>query len=111
MSIKITAKIDRLFHKPNNSLKATATAFIGGAFAVHGIRVMDSQKGVFVAMPSTSYNDKSGKTQYSDVFHAITAEARTELLDTVKEAYEKALEEAETESESEDEDHSYSQSM
>lgn len=49
------------------------------------------------------YVDREGRTQYSDICHPITAEARTELIDTVKEAYEQALEEQQTEEEAEEE--------
>ena len=31
-----------------------------GMFAVHGLRVIETEKGRFVNMPSTSYTDKDG---------------------------------------------------
>ena len=43
-------------------------------------------------MPFRSYK-ANGETKYVDTFHPITAEARNELYDAVKEAYEQALEE------------------
>ena len=63
---------------------------------------MDSQKGLFVSMPQNSYKDANGETKYTDIFHAVTAEARTELNDQVMAAYEQALEEQQAEAESED---------
>lgn len=84
----IQARIDRLCDYEGSSVKAFASANIGGAFAIHGIRVLDSQKGLFVSMPQNSYTDSQGNKKYSDIFHAITAEARTELNDKVLEAYE-----------------------
>ena len=78
-----------------SKVKAIASANSGGAFAVHGIKVIDSQNGLFVQMPQTSY-EKDGKKQYSDQFHPVTADARTELNDAVLQAYENKL--AETES-------------
>lgn len=89
----IQVRIDRLNDYEGSSVKAFASANIGGAFAIHGIRVVDSQKGLFVSMPQNSYKDGSGNTKYSDIFHAITAEARNELNEKVTEAYEKALQE------------------
>lgn len=74
----IQVRIDRLNDYEGSSIKAFASANIGGAFAIHGIRVVDSQKGLFVSMPQNSYKDGNGNTKYSDVFHAVTAEARTE---------------------------------
>ena len=41
--------------------------------------------------------------EYSDIFHPITAEARSELNSKVLEAYEQELTEAESESEDSDE--------
>ncbi len=101
--VGVEAKIDRLIDREGSNLKAVASATIGGAFAVHGIRISDSQKGLFVSMPSTSYTDRHGNTQYNDTFHPITAEAREELIGKVKEAYEQALEESQNEEEAEEE--------
>lgn len=89
----IQVRIDRLNDYEGSSVKAFASANIGGAFAIHGIRVVDSQKGLFVAMPQNSYKDGNGNTKYSDIFHAITAEARNELNEKVTGAYEQALQE------------------
>lgn len=83
----ITTRIDRLVEQDDSSVKAYASVNIGGAFAVHGIKVIDSVKGIFVSMPSNSYK-KDGKVEYSDICHPITAEARNELIEKVTEAYE-----------------------
>lgn len=88
----ITARIDRLAEQDDSSVKAYASVNIGGAFAVHGIKVIDSVKGTFISMPSNSYK-KDGKMQYSDIWHPITAEARNEMIDKVIEAYEAKLSE------------------
>lgn len=88
----ITARIDRLVDQEDSNIKAYASVNIGGAFAVHGIKVIDSVKGLFVSMPSNGYK-KDGKMQYSDICHPITAKARNELIDKVTEAYEAKLSE------------------
>lgn len=88
----ITARIDRLVNQEDSNIKAYASVNIGGAFAVHGIKVIDSVKGIFVSMPSNSYK-KDGKVEYSDICHPITANARNELIDRVTEAYEAKLSE------------------
>lgn len=85
----LTAKIDKLVNFEDNNLKAFASVTIGGAFTIHGLKVMDSQNGLFVSMPSTKY-EKNGKTQYSENFHAITKGARDELSRIVLEAYEQS---------------------
>ena len=35
-----------------------------GPFAVHGIRVFENDKGMFINMPSNSYTDAQGNKQY-----------------------------------------------
>ena len=86
----ITVRIDRMLDNGSTKTKAFASANIAGAFAIHGIRVIDSQKGLFVQMPQESYQ-KNGRTEYSDIFHPVTADARTELYGAVLTAYEQSL--------------------
>ncbi len=87
----VTARIDRLIDIDGNKMKAVASANIAG-YAVHGIKVMDSEKGLFVSMPQSKYQ-KDGKTEYSDIFHPVTADSRTELENAVLAAYEQKLQE------------------
>lgn len=91
----LSVRIDRMVDYENTKVKAIASANIAGAYAVHGIRVIDSQKGLFVQMPQNSY-EKDGSRKYSDIFHPITTESRTELQNAVLAAYEQQLQEAET---------------
>lgn len=53
---EISVRIDRLFDDDTKKLKAFASANIG-PFAVHGIRIFENEKGMFVNMPSNSYKD------------------------------------------------------
>lgn len=85
--MKISATINRLVDKPDSSVKAFASATMDGMFAVHGLRVMETEKGRFVNMPSTSYKDSNGETKYNDTFHAITKAARNALNQAVLNAY------------------------
>ena len=91
----ISARIDRLVDYENSKVKAIASVNIGGAFAIHGLRVIDSQKGLFVQMPQSSY-EKGGQKHYTDQFHPITANAREELNAAVLDAYEQKLEQSDT---------------
>lgn len=95
-------RIDRLIQRDDTNVKAIASINIGG-FAVHGFRIMESQKGLFIAMPSNSYKDGQGETQYVDIFHPITKESREELNEKLKNAYEQALENREKQDETEEE--------
>ena len=89
----ISVRIDKIFDDDTRKLKALASANIG-PFAVHGIRVFENEKGMFVNMPSVSYKDGQGNTQYEDVFHPVTKEAREALIKSVADEYNHALEQA-----------------
>ena len=67
---EIRVKIDKLFDDDTKKLKAFASANIG-PFAVHGIRVFENEKGMFVNMPSVSYKDAQGNTQYKGKAEAL----------------------------------------
>ncbi len=86
----LSVKIDRLNDYEGSNIKAFASANIGGAYAIHGIKVVDGSKGLFVSMPSTSYT-VNGETHRPDTFHPITAEAREDLNNAVLKAYEQEL--------------------
>ena len=104
----IQARIDHI--TGYEKVKAFASANIGGAFAIHGLRVVDGEKGLFVAMPSTSFQ-RDGKTEYQETFHPVSGEARKALNDAVLEAYEQKLAEEQTEDEALDEEQTEDQSF
>lgn len=89
--MKIAVKIDRKLDRPDSAVKAFASVTLDEAFAVHGLKVMQTEKGRFVAMPSNSYKDREGKTQYSDVCHAVTKAARDAIQSAVLQAYDREV--------------------
>lgn len=101
--IPVSAKIDRMIERENATVKAYASANIGGAFVIKDIAVVDGQKGMFARMPFRSYKTGSGETKYSDIVFALTDEARQSVNDAVLGAYREALEESEEELPDEDE--------
>ena len=70
--------------------RATASLNINGCFAVRGIKVMESSKGLFVSMPSY----KAGNGEYKDICFPCTKDARMEFDDAVLNAYQQALTQA-----------------
>ncbi len=48
MQMKITATINRFVDKQDSSVKAYASVTMDGMFAVHGLKVMETEKGRFV---------------------------------------------------------------
>lgn len=111
----IKARIDKVVDADDCNTKAFASVTVGDAVAIHGIRVMNSRKGLFVAMPAKSFVDENGKTKFSEIAHPISKEARDMLNSKVMEAYHQALDEQqngdETGDMSEDEQEDFTQSM
>jgi len=89
--MKVKATINRITDKPESTVKAYASVSFDGAFAVHGIKVCENEKGRFVSMPSSSYKDRNGETKYSDIFHPISKGAREALNQSVLNAYDYKL--------------------
>jgi len=79
--------------EPKGNTLAYASVTIGGMFAVNGIRVMNGEKGMFAAMPST----KDAKGEYRDICFPVTKELRAQLNQAVLGAYTEALEKTEPE--------------
>ena len=90
----ISVRVDRL--NDVGKIRAFVSANIGGAFAIHGIKVVDSDKGMFVAMPQSKFKTADGETKYLDEFHAVTADARNKLNEAVLAAYEQAVQQSES---------------
>lgn len=111
----IRARIDNLVNFDESKTKAFASITIGGAVAIHGIRVMSSAKGLFVAMPASTYIDDNGEKHFSEIAHPISKEARELFNSKVMEAYHQALDEQQSEVETEnmtvDEQESFKQKM
>jgi len=74
-------------------MKAVISVTFDEAFVIHDIKVVEGEKGLFVAMPSKRMPDG----EYKDIAHPISSEVRAVLQTAVLEAYEKALQELETE--------------
>ena len=69
----------------DGKMKASVSITIDGEFVVHDIKVIDGEKGLFVAMPSRKSSDGS----YIDIAHPLTSELRAEITTAVLDAYDK----------------------
>lgn len=69
-------------------LKAYADITFDESFVVHGLKIIDGQKGMFVAMPSRKMPDG----EYKDIVHPITPELRVEITRIVIKKYKEFLE-------------------
>lgn len=70
----------------DSKMKAVASITIDGEFVVHDIKIIDGEKGLFIAMPSR----KTGEGEYRDIAHPINSETRDELQKLILGTYEKA---------------------
>lgn len=85
----VTAKITWLNNNPAEPKKAAATITIADSFAVHGVSIIEGQKGLFLAMPQRA-SERRGETKYFEVAHPITAEFRQAIQNAVFGAYSQA---------------------
>ena len=74
-------------------LKAVVSITIDDEFVVHDIKVIEGEKGLFIAMPSRKASDG----EYRDIAHPITSGTREMLQKLILEKYEEAMEVAENE--------------
>lgn len=107
----IKARIDKLVNVDDCNTKAFASVTVGGAVVIHGIRVMNSRKGLFVAMPASNYIDENGETKFSEIANPISKESRNMLNNKVMEAYHQALDKQQSEDETEDMSENESESL
>lgn len=70
----------------SDGLKAFANVTLDEAFAVHHLKIVEGQRGLFVSMPAR--RDAAGK--YRDLAHPVTREFYEALQSAVLEAYRRA---------------------
>ena len=68
-------------------LKAVVSVTMDGEFVVHDIKVIEGEKGLFIAMPSK----KAVDGEYRDIAHPINSSTRERIQSIILEEYEKAL--------------------
>jgi stage V sporulation protein G len=68
-------------------MKAVVSITFDDEFAVHDIKVIEGEKGLFIAMPSRKTTDG----EYRDIAHPINSETRDRIQKIILEKYEEAL--------------------
>ena len=68
-------------------MKAVVSITIDNEFAVHDIKIIEGEKGVFIAM-------KNAEGEYRDVAHPINSDTRTQLQEMIMEKYREEIAEA-----------------
>ena len=69
-----------------NKMKAIASITIDEVFVIHDIKVLESEKGIFIAMPSKKTPD--GK--FKDIAHPINTETRELIQNAIIQKYNEA---------------------
>lgn len=93
--MKITSVNVRKINKESSRMKGIASVLIDDSFAVHDIRIIEGDNGLFIAMPSR----KTATGGYRDIAHPINPEVRTMFEEAIFEAYENAEEPTEEDDE------------
>ena len=70
-------------------LKAVVSITMDEEFVVHDIKVIEGEKGLFIAMPSKKALD----CEYRDIAHPINSATRERIQNIILERYEEALNE------------------
>ena len=70
-------------------MKAIVSITIDDEFVVHDIKVIEGDKGLFIAMPSKKATDG----EYRDIAHPISQTTRENIQGTILEAYNRVFEE------------------
>ena len=70
-------------------LKAVVSITMDDEFVVHDIKVIEGEKGLFIAMPSKKATDG----EYRDIAHPINSGTRERIQTMILEKYEEALKE------------------
>lgn len=74
-------------------LKAVVSITLDEEFVVHDIKVIEGEKGYFIAMPSK----KSPDGEYRDIAHPIKSETREKIQNIILEKYEEVMQQEDAE--------------
>ncbi len=72
----------------DGKMKAIVSITLDDEFVVHDIKVIEGDKGLFIAMPSKRASDG----EYRDIAHPINSSTRESIQRIILDSYEKALE-------------------
>ena len=68
----------------NERLRAYADITFDESFVIHGLKIIDGQNGLFVAMPSR----RMPNGEFKDIVHPIKPELRAEITKVILERFE-----------------------
>lgn len=98
LPMKVDVKISSI--RPEGNVRAYASVNLNDCFAIRNVKVVDSSKGLFIAMPSY----KAGNGEYKDICFPVTKEFREQLSNAVIDAYHQALAQSQSQNQQKAED-------
>lgn len=84
--MEITSVTIRKVEKEDSRMRGIASVLLDDCFAIHDIRIIEGDNGLFVAMPSR----KTSVGEYRDIAHPINPETRKMFEDKILDAYNNA---------------------
>ena len=90
--MQLNVKVNRVY-KDGNATKAICTVTLDEQFAVHGIKVIKTNNGVYTLMPFDARKDADGKDVFKDIFHPVNVDARKALKEALISACEPSFNE------------------
>ena len=84
--MQVTSVSVRKIEKEGSRMRGIASIVLDDSFAVHDIRIIEGDNGLFIAMPSR----KTATGGYRDIAHPINPDARKQLEDAIIAEYNKA---------------------
>ena len=80
-------------------MKAVVSITIDDEFVVHDIKVIEGEKGLFIAMPSR----KAADGEYRDIAHPINSTTRDRILTLILDKYQEVMNETDAQEEAAEE--------
>ncbi len=69
--------------KENSRLKGVASVLIDDSYMIHDIKIIEGDKGLFIAMP----NKKLATGEYRDIAHPVNSSTRSFFEDAILNEY------------------------
>jgi Uncharacterized protein, involved in the regulation of septum location len=70
-------------------MKAVVSITLDDEFVIHDIKVIEGEKGLFIAMPSR----RTGDGEYRDIAHPLNSDTREKVQGVILQKYEEVLSE------------------
>ncbi|MFT3985048.1 MAG: septation regulator SpoVG [Lachnospiraceae bacterium] len=73
----------------DGKMKAVVSITLDDEFVIHDIKVIEGERGLFIAMPSR----KTTEGEYRDIAHPISSDVREKIQAIILAGYERAMQE------------------